>query len=309
MDRLVDQLWGEQPPKTAATSLQNLVSQLRKLLGPDCARDATSRLRAADRRRERSTWAGSSVWSPRAGLPKPAERAATLREALALWRGAPLADLAFETFAQNEIRRLEELRLEAIEERIDADLELGEGSSLVPELEALVSQLPLRERLRAQLMLALYRSGRQAEALDVYHAGRGALSEQLGIDPGPELQQLYGRILRQESVLAPGSLDGRSRRRSLRRGREGIAGRAARARARHGGELRRRHPRSRRDRGVPCRLLRLSAGRSRACPGLRVRRAHEGCRPALRRASRPARPGLRPRAGAAFPRGCGQAAS
>ena len=134
-----------------------------------------------------------------------AKRAAKLREALALWRGAPLADLAFETFAQNEIRRLEELRLEAIEERIDADLELGEGSSLVSELEALVSQLPLRERLRAQLMLALYRSGRQAEALDVYHAGRGALSEQLGIDPGPELHQLYGRILRQESVLAPGS--------------------------------------------------------------------------------------------------------
>jgi DNA-binding SARP family transcriptional activator len=203
-DRLVDQLWGEQPPKTATTSLQNLVSQLRKLLGPDVLAtrppgyvlqiDAESldlgrfeRLVAASRSAE------------------AAERAAMLRQALALWRGTPLADLAFETFAQNEIRRLEELRLEAIEERIDADLELGEGSSLVPELEALVSQLPLRERLRAQLMLALYRSGRQAEALDVYHGGRAALSEQLGIDPGPELQQLYGRILRQESVLAPGS--------------------------------------------------------------------------------------------------------
>ena len=158
-DRLVDQLWGEQPPKTAATSLQNLVSQLRKLLGPDVLAtrppgyvlqiDAESldlgrfeRLVAASRAAEAA-----------------AKRAATLKEALALWRGAPLADLAFETFAQNEIRRLEELRLEAIEERIDADLELGEGSSLVPELEALVSQLPLRERLRAQLMLALYRVG------------------------------------------------------------------------------------------------------------------------------------------------------
>ena len=203
-DRLVDQLWGEQPPKTATTSLQNLVSQLRKLLGPDVLAtrppgyvlqiDAESldlgrfeRLVAASRSEAASA------------------RAATLRQALALWRGAPLADLGFETFAQNEIRRLEELRLEAIEERIDADIELGEGSSLVSELEALVAQLPLRERLRAQLMLALYRSGRQAEALDVYHAGRTALSEQLGIDPGPELQQLYGRILRQESVLAPGS--------------------------------------------------------------------------------------------------------
>ena len=82
--------------------------------------------------------------------------------------------------------------MEAVEDRIDADLELGEGSSLVSELEALVSTFPLRERLRGQLMLALYRSGRQAEALDVYHAGRLTLSEQLGIDPGPELQQLYG---------------------------------------------------------------------------------------------------------------------
>jgi DNA-binding SARP family transcriptional activator len=206
-DRLIDQLWGEQPPKTATTSLQNLVSQLRKLLGPDvlATRPPGYVLQigaeSLDLGRFERLVAASRT-------DEAAERAAKLREALALWRGAPLADLAFETFAQNEIRRLEELRLEAIEERIDADLELGEGSSLVSELEALVSQLPLRERLRAQLMLALYRSGRQAEALDVYHAGRAALSEQLGIDPGTELQQLYGRILRQESVLAPGSSTG-----------------------------------------------------------------------------------------------------
>ena len=155
-DRLIDQLWGEHPPKTAATSLQNLVSQLRKLLGPNVLAtrppgyvlqiDAES----LDLGRFERLVAAS-------GRAEPAERAASLREALALWRGAPLADLSFETFAQNEIRRLEELRLDAIEERIDADIELGEGSSLVPELEALVDQHPLRERLRGQLMLALYR--------------------------------------------------------------------------------------------------------------------------------------------------------
>jgi DNA-binding SARP family transcriptional activator len=203
-DRLVDQLWGEHPPKTATTSLQNLVSQLRKLLGPAVlVTRAPGYVLSIDPdtldlgRFERLVAASRNA--------EAAERAATLRQALALWRGAPLADLAFETFAQNEIRRLEELRLDAIEERIDADLELGEGSSLVPELEALVEQFPLRERLRRQLMLALYRSGRQAESLDVYHAAREALSDQLGIDPGPELQQLYASILRQESVLSPGS--------------------------------------------------------------------------------------------------------
>ena len=200
-DRLVDQLWGEQPPKTATTSLQNLVSQLRKLLGPDLlvTRPPGYVLHVEA---ERVDLGRFERLVAEARPAEALERAAKLREALALWRGSPLADLAFETFAQTEIRRLEELRVEAVEERIDADLELGEGSSLVSELEALVSQLPLRERLRGQLMLALYRSGRQAEALDVYHAGRLTLSEQLGIDPGPKLQQLYGNILRQESVLA-----------------------------------------------------------------------------------------------------------
>jgi DNA-binding SARP family transcriptional activator len=201
-DRLVDQLWGEHAPKTATTSLQNFVSQLRKLLGadllvtrppgyvlsiePDSLDLARFQRLVADAR-----------------AAEPAERAAKLREALALWRGSPLADLAFETFAQTEIRRLEELRLEALEARIDADLELGESAGLVSELEALVGQYPLRERLRGQLMLALYRSGRQAEALDAYHDARRALADELGIDPGPELQRLYASILRQESVLSP----------------------------------------------------------------------------------------------------------
>ena len=203
-ERLVDQLWGEQPPKTATTSLQNLVSQLRKLLGTDALVTRPPGYVLEIDAESLDLGRFERLVSEARGA-EPATRAAKLREALALWRGQPLADLSFEAFAQVEIRRLEELRLEAQEDRIDADLELGEGAALVAELEALVDQYPLRERMRRQLMLALYRAGRQAEALDVYHAGRTALSEQLGIDPGPELQQLYGAILRQEAVLAPTS--------------------------------------------------------------------------------------------------------
>jgi hypothetical protein len=136
---------------------------------------------------------------------KPEERPALLREALGLWRGAPLADLAFEPFAQGEIRRLEELRLEALEARIDADLELGGGAELTGELEALVVQHPLRERLRGQLMLALYRAGRQADALQAYHDARRVLGDELGISPGPALRDVYTAILRQERTLASGA--------------------------------------------------------------------------------------------------------
>jgi DNA-binding SARP family transcriptional activator len=204
-DRLLDQVWGEQPPRTALTSLQNQISQLRKLLGAatvvtrapgyvlDVEADQVDSLRF-----EQLVGAARAV--------PPDERAPRLREALALWRGPPLADLAFEAFAQNEIRRLEELRLEALEARIDADLELGSGGELVPELEALVAQYPLRENLRRELMLALYRAGRQAEALDVYHDTRRRLSDDLGLDPSPGLQELYGSILRQEGTLAPATI-------------------------------------------------------------------------------------------------------
>ncbi len=135
-----------------------------------------------------------------------AERASlTLRDALALWRGPALADLAFEPFAQTEIARLEELRLTALEARIEADLALGRQDSLVAELETLVAAHPYREGLRAQLMLALYRSGRQAEALETYRRARRTFSEELGIEPGPRLQELEGAILRHDSSLeAPG---------------------------------------------------------------------------------------------------------
>jgi streptogramin lyase len=125
----------------------------------------------------------------------------TLRDALALWRGPALADLAFEPFAQGEIARLEELRLTAIESRIEADLALGRQDTLVAELETLVAAHPYREGLRAQLMLALYRSGRQAEALETYRSARRAFSEELGIEPGPRLQQLEGAILRHDPSL------------------------------------------------------------------------------------------------------------
>ena len=131
----------------------------------------------------------------------PAGAAGLLRDALALWRGPALADLAFEPFAQAAIARLEELHLLAIERRIDADLVLGRHAQLVPELEALVGENPVREALLAQLMLALYRAGRQAEALQHYRRSREALVDELGIDPSPALQELERAILRQDPGL------------------------------------------------------------------------------------------------------------
>lgn len=199
-DRLIDELWGERPPKTVTTSLQNMVSQLRKLIGADVlvTRPPGYLLQIEPQqvdaiRFERAVNEARSA--------PPAERSKLLAEALVLWRGPPLADLEFERFAEGEVRRLEELRLDALEARIDADLELGLGSEVVPELEQLVDRHPLRERLRRQLMLALYRAGRQAEALETYHEARRVLADELGIDPAPELKQLYGSILRQEQVV------------------------------------------------------------------------------------------------------------
>ena len=203
-ERLVTELWGERPPKTATTSLQNFVSQLRKLLGSERLETKPPGyvLRVDPGHFDLARFEQLVSTARGAGA---AERAKLLREALALWRGPPLADFVFETFAQGEIRRLEELRLGALEERIEADLELGGGSDLVAELESLVDQYPLRERLRGQLMLALYRAGRQADALQSYHATRSVLVDELGIEPSPALQQIYTSILRQETALAPES--------------------------------------------------------------------------------------------------------
>jgi DNA-binding SARP family transcriptional activator len=199
-DRIVDSLWGEHPPRTATTSLQNFVSQLRKLLGPEAleTKPPGYRLRIAPAELDLNRF---RALVDEARTAPTEDRIAKLREALALWRGGALEDFAFEPFAQNEIARLEELRLGAIEDRIDAELELGADAELVSELETLLDRHPLRERLRAQLMLALYRSGRQAEALSVYQDVRRALVDELGIDPGPTLQNLYSSILRQEHGL------------------------------------------------------------------------------------------------------------
>ena len=197
-DRIINELWGEHPPKAAAASLQNFVVRLRKLLGAEAVvtKPPGYVLGATPEQIDAARFERLVTEARRA---EPAERASKLREALALWRGAPLADCAFESFAQAEIRRLEELRLEALEARIEADLELGSGPELVGEIESLVTAHPFRERLRAQLMVALNRAGRQAEALQVYHDARRALVDELGIEPGARLKELYRSILRQET--------------------------------------------------------------------------------------------------------------
>ncbi len=201
-DRLIDALWGEQPPRTAPTSLQNFVSQLRKQLGPDLlvTKPPGYLLRIdplqLDVNRVHALLAEAK--GAAAG-----ERAAKLREAIDMWRGPPFEEFEFEAFAQGEIARLGELHLTLLEERIEADIEAGRSGEVVGELEVLVSEHPLRERFREQLMLALYQSGRQAEALDAFQEGRRALVEELGIDPSPRLQQLHGAILRHEVGLEP----------------------------------------------------------------------------------------------------------
>jgi len=202
-DRIVDALWGEEPPRTAATSLQNFVSQLSKLLGPETlvTKPPGYELRLAGEQLDLQRF--RRLVDEARGEP-PEERAERLRLALALWRGPPLADLGFESFAQSEIARLEESRLAVVEDRIEAELEAGRHAELAGELETLAEEHPLRERLRAQLMLALYRAGRQAEALQIYHDTRRVLVEELGIDPSPSLQHLHGSILRQDPGLEMG---------------------------------------------------------------------------------------------------------
>ena len=199
-DRIVDELWGEHPPRTATTSLQNFVSQLRKLVGSDVlvTKAHGYALRVEPDQLDVTRFERLVAEARRSA---PDDRARLLREALSLWRGPALADFTYDAFAQEEIRRLEELRLDALERRVDADLVAGSGAELVAELEQLVARYPLRERLRGHVMLALYRSGRQAEALNAYHEGRAALVDELGIEPSRELQQLYASILRQEAGL------------------------------------------------------------------------------------------------------------
>jgi DNA-binding SARP family transcriptional activator len=202
-ERLIDDLWGESVPSSARPVLQGYVSNLRKEIGPVLVTRAPGYVLELGseqldlRRFERLVSEGRSDLS--AGRAE--EAAAKLHEALALWRGSPLADFAYEPFAQAAVVRLEELRLAALEERIEADLALGRHSALVGELEALAVEHPLRERMHGQLMLALYRAGRQAEALEAYQRARRALVDGLGIDPGQPLQALERAILQQDPAL------------------------------------------------------------------------------------------------------------
>jgi DNA-binding SARP family transcriptional activator/ABC-type transport system substrate-binding protein/streptogramin lyase len=199
-DRLIDDLWGDDPPETAPKALQGYVSQLRKTLGADAlvTRSGGYMLELAhgqlDLHRFEQLVDGAREAEPR-------DTAEQLREALALWRGPPLADFTYDDFAQSEIARLEERRLVALERRIDADLALGRHQEVAGELAALVRQHPLRERLRAQMMLALYRSGRQAEALEAFADARHALLDELGLEPSEELRQLQAAILEQDPAL------------------------------------------------------------------------------------------------------------
>jgi DNA-binding SARP family transcriptional activator/tetratricopeptide (TPR) repeat protein len=203
-DRLIEELWGERPPATALQTVRVYVSQIRKALGNDLIRTlATGYLlelgphQLDARRFERLLDEGMEAIA----VGDAATAEALLHEGLDLWRGPALADFTFEPFAQAEIARLEDLRVTALGARIDADLALGGNIGLVGELEALIAEHPLRERFRAQLMLALYRAGRQSDALDVYRAGRRLLVEQLGIEPSPELRALESAILRQDASL------------------------------------------------------------------------------------------------------------
>jgi DNA-binding SARP family transcriptional activator len=203
-DRLIDELWGESPPLTVNKSIHVYVSRLRKELGEErlVTRSPGYVLHVEPDELDLQRFE-ALLAEARDGDADAATTARTLREALALWRGSPLADLAYEPFAQSAIARLEELRWAALEARIDADLASGRHEELVGELQALVAEHPLRERLHAQLMLALYRSGRQADALEAYRTARELLMDELGLDPGEELRRLEAAILRQDPALEP----------------------------------------------------------------------------------------------------------
>jgi DNA-binding SARP family transcriptional activator len=201
-DRLAEALWPEGIPRTAAKAIQVYVSALRKALGRH--RDVLETHGSGYRLRISGGELDLDELERLLDVARSedaAGRAATLGKALSLWRGAPLADFEYESFVQPESARLGELRQLALEGRIEAELELGAGPELVGELQALVAARPLQERPRALLMRALYRAGRQSEALDVFREGRRLLDEELGLEPGPELRDLERAILRQDPAL------------------------------------------------------------------------------------------------------------
>ncbi|HWO69452.1 MAG TPA: BTAD domain-containing putative transcriptional regulator [Actinomycetota bacterium] len=202
-DRLIGEVWGDEPPPAARSTLRGYLSHLRKALGPDRIehRSGGYILRAEPSaidavRFETLVDEGRVIRSA-----DPAAAVQIFERALGLWRGSALADLTDQASLQPEIARLEELRLAALEDRIDAELELARHRELVPELETLAAAHPFRERLWLHLMTALYRSDRQADALVAFQRSRDLLAEELGIDPSPELRRLHQRILRQDPSL------------------------------------------------------------------------------------------------------------
>jgi DNA-binding SARP family transcriptional activator len=201
VETLVDSLWGENPPPSAHKVLQVYVSQLRKALGADTIETRPPGYLLRVGRDEYDLGRFETLAEAGRGTGDPALRAQVLGQALSLWRGPALDEFRREPFARAAAARLAELRLTALGQRIDAELALGEHERLVGELGALVEQEPLREQPRRQLMLALYRCGRQADALACYREGRRLLVEELGIEPGPSLQELERAILRHDPAL------------------------------------------------------------------------------------------------------------
>jgi len=206
VDLLIDGLWGEEPPETAKNTLQTYVYRLRQVLGDDrISSEAGGYVLRADAAEIDAARFEAMVKAAKAYLPSdPSKAAAALSEALTLWRGAPLADLSNEPSLRGEIARLEELHLSATEHRIAAEIEMGGHSTVVSELDALTARYPLRERMWANLMLALYRLGRQAEALAAFQRARQVLADELGTEPSQELQRLNEQILRRDPSLSLG---------------------------------------------------------------------------------------------------------
>jgi WD40 repeat protein/serine/threonine protein kinase len=202
-DRLIDEVWGDEPPPAVRSTLRGYISHLRKALGPGLIeRSSGGYVLRTERSAIDAVKFEGLVREGRAILSAdPAAAAQAFEQALGLWRGPALGDLADQASLLPEIARLEELRLAALEDRIGAELELGRHRELVPELETLVAAHPFRERLWLHLVTALYRSGRQGDALAAFQRVRGLLAEELGIDPSPQLRRLQDRILRQDPSL------------------------------------------------------------------------------------------------------------
>ena len=207
-ERIIDELWGDDPPRTAGTVVQGLVSRLRRSLEPARAKGGPSAIL-------KTAGTGYCLAIPpesidanrfkglldRARGAAPDERPEILSDALSIWRGPALADFTYEPFAQRAIAALEELRTQAIEDRVEAELSLRRGGDLVAELEEVIAANPFRERLRGFLMLALYRAGRRADALEAYRKTRSLFAEELGLEPGPGLRQLEAAIFREDPGL------------------------------------------------------------------------------------------------------------